>query len=45
MRPEGRLMPAKQRKLFTAILSKPVEKAQLIDAVVHALTRSKNKTP
>lgn len=44
MRPESRLMPAKQRKLFNAILSKPVEKAQLIDAVVHALTRSKKKT-
>jgi CheY-like chemotaxis protein len=43
MQPEGSLMPAKQRKLFNAILSKPVEKAQLIDAVVDALTRSKKK--
>jgi PAS domain S-box-containing protein len=45
IQPEGSLKLDEQRKLFDVILTKPVEKAELIDAVVNALTRSEKKTP
>ena len=42
---EGGLKFDEQRKLFDVVLTKPVEKAQLIDAVLNALPRSKKRTP
>jgi hypothetical protein len=45
IQPEGSLKLDEQRKLFDVILTKPVEKAELIDAVVNALIRSEKKTP